>query len=59
MTRKEMIAKLIDSDAKSIRTNAPWLESFLRAGYPGYDYLTDDELLAELGKRNLMAAEAA
>ncbi len=59
MTKQEMISKLVDNDAKSIRANSPWLESFMRPGFPAYVRLTNEQLLAELGKRSLIAAEAA
>jgi hypothetical protein len=50
----EMISKLIEDDARTVRSNRGWLESLLRMGFPGYDNLTDEELLAELGKRRLL-----
>jgi len=53
MTRFEMIQRLIDDDAKTVRSNGQWLDSAMRVGFPGYDNLTDEELLAELGMRNL------
>ncbi len=55
MTRQEMIHQLIDDDAQTVRSNRQWLDSVMRLGFPGYDNMTDEELLAELGKRNLMA----
>jgi hypothetical protein len=54
MTRQEMISQLIDDDARTVRSNRQWLDSLMRIGFPGYDNMTDEELLAELGKRNLL-----
>lgn len=56
MDKQEMISRLIENDSKAIRANSHWLESFMRPGFPSYSHLTDDELLAELGKRGIMAA---
>lgn len=55
MTRQEIINWLTDDDARTVRSNAPWLDSLMRIGFPGYDNMTDEELLAELGKRTSSA----
>lgn len=57
MDRMEMIAKLIEDDARAVRHNRSWLETTMRAGFPGYDNLSEDELKAELVKRRLVTAE--
>jgi hypothetical protein len=48
-----MIERLIEDDAKAVRNNGHWLETLMRVGFPGYDNMSDEELLAELGKRML------